>query len=118
MRRFLKVVLLLWAAAVAWWLRGRDRAGLEYAGPADADPAAVGGAPGDAVVKARVESELFRDDDVPKGDVVIDVVGGVVTVRGSVPPRLVDDLPVRIAAVDGVLRVDSRLHAPDAPPAA
>jgi len=119
MRRLITVLAAIWAAvSVAWWIRGRRRKGLERAGIAHTEPGTVGGAPDDGVVKARVESELFRDDDVPKGDIVIDVVAGVVTVRGQVEQRLVGDLPVRIAAVDGVVRVDSRLHAPGAPPAA
>ncbi len=119
MRRVLTVLAAIWAAvSVAWWIRGRRRKGLEHAGPGHADPGTVGGAADDAVVKARVETELFRDPDVPKGDVVIDVNAGVVTVRGQVAAALVDDLPVRIAAVDGVVRVDNRLYAPGAPPAA
>ena len=112
------LIALSAAAAVAWLLRRRADRGLEYLGPGPADAGAVGGAADDRVVKARVESELFRDADVPKGDVVIDVTAGVVTVRGEVEQHLVEDLPVRIAAVDGVVRVDNRLHAPGtAPPA-
>ena len=118
-RRGLRLLIVLSVAGtIAWLLRRRADRGLEYAGPGPIDAGAVGGAADDPVVKARVESELFRDADVPKGDVVIDVTAGVVTVRGEVASHLVDDLPVRIAAVDGVARVDNRLHAPGTTPPA
>ncbi|HTI33988.1 MAG TPA: BON domain-containing protein [Miltoncostaea sp.] len=118
MKRLLYLALAISAAAAATWLARRRAAGgrLEYVGPAPIDADAVGGIAEDAVIKARVETELFRDGTVPKGDVVVDVVAGVATVRGEVPPQLVEDLPVLISAVEGVVRVDSRLHAPGEEP--
>ncbi len=106
------------AAAVVLTRRARVRRGLEASGPRG-DPAAhAGGVAGDARLLARVESELFRDPALPKGDIVLDAVGGVVTLRGAVDPALVEEIPVLVAAVDGVVRVDNRLHPPGAPPPA
>ncbi len=94
-----------------------DGGRLEYDGPRGGDPLEVGGgSPDDARLLARVESLLFRDATLPKGDIVLDVAGGVITVRGQVDPGLIDDLPVRIGAVEGVVRVENLLHAPGASP--
>jgi len=91
--------------------------GLEYDGPQGGDPLeAGGGSPDDARLLARVQSELFRDAGLPKGDIVLDVAGGVITVRGQVDARLVDDVPVRVGAVEGVVRVENLLHPPGTPP--
>jgi hypothetical protein len=114
---FRRILGLLASAAMfagaLWFLRRRrpgHRHGLEYEGPAGDDVTEVGGLPDDAVVLARVETELFRDPAVPKGDITIDVVGGVVTLRGQVEPQLVQDLPVLVAAVEGVVRVENLLR--------
>lgn len=106
------------AAAVVLRRRRAARNGLEAAGPAGDPSALAGGAPDDARLLARVESELYRDPALPKGAIVMDAVGGVVTLRGAVAPALVEELPVLVAAVDGVVRVDNRLHPPGTPPPA
>ncbi len=108
------------AAAVVFLLRLRARRrvphGLEFDGPAG-DPAGIaGGTPEDAIILARVESMVLGDPAVPKGDIVVDAVGGVVTLRGGVPPEVRDVLPSRVAGVPGVVRVKSLLHAPGQPP--
>lgn len=96
---------------------GPDGGRLEYDGPRGGDPLEAGGSsPGDARLLARVQSELFRDASLPKGDIVLDVAGGVITVRGQVDARLVDDVPVRVGAVEGVVRVENLLHPPGTPP--
>ena len=71
----------------------------------------MGGPGEDAVIKARIESELFRDGTEPKGEALVDVLGGVAVVRGEVTPDPVDEVPVLVSAVEGVVRVDSFLHA-------
>lgn len=112
-------VLAALAAAAAAYLLGRrrgDRGRLEYEGPTRQGAPPGGGSPDDARLRDRVESELFRDPALPKGDIVIDAVGGVVTLRGQVDPALLEDLPVRVAAVEGVVDVRSLLHAPGTPP--
>lgn len=71
----------------------------------------------DPALKAKVESELFADGDVSadKGDVLIDVADGVVTLRGSVgsDERIVELVAVA-EGIDGVRRVESELNAASA----
>lgn len=98
------------------WSGGDDGGRLEYHGPSGDPLEAGGGSPDDARLLARVQSELFRDAALPKGDIALDAVGGVVTLRGQVDAALVSDVPVRVAAVEGVLRVENLLHAPGTPP--
>jgi osmotically-inducible protein OsmY len=92
---------------------------LESDGPRVGDPmmAEASHFPEDATIRDRVRSELLRDADVPNG-LSIDCALGVVTLRGEAPPELIDDLGTRAAAVEGVVRVDNRLHAPGIPPPA
>jgi len=74
--------------------------------------------PDDATLARKVESELFRDREVPKGQVLVNAERGVVFLRGEVPSELmVDTLVARTREVQGVLAVESLLHLPgeDAP---
>ncbi|WP_217924211.1 BON domain-containing protein [Miltoncostaea oceani] len=99
------------------WGSSDDGGGrLEYHGPSGDPLEAGGGSPDDARLLARVQSELFRDAALPKGDIALDAVGGVITLRGQVDEALVADVPIRVAAVEGVLRVENLLHAPGSPP--
>ena len=84
---------------------------LEREGPhiGDEDLAAAVTFPDDATLRDRVESELFRDPDVPKGQMNIDAAAGVVTLRGTVDAGLVEDLAERVGAVEGVVRVENLL---------
>ena len=116
LRRLIPALAALAAAAAAVVLlrRRRSRAEkgrLEWEGPGDGATEGVGGTGDDARLLARVESELFRDPELPKGDIVLDAVGGVVTIRGQVAPELVEDIAVRVGAVEGVSRVENMLHA-------
>ncbi|MGD9573363.1 MAG: BON domain-containing protein [Thermoleophilia bacterium] len=107
-------------AAVLVLLRRRSRGaphGLEFDGPAGDPAGRAGGTPDDAIILARVESMVLGDPAVPKGDIVVDAVGGVVTLRGGVPEEVREGLPGRVAGVPGVVRVESLLHAPGRPPA-
>ena len=63
-----------------------------------------------------MESQLFRDHDVPKGEINIDAADGVVTLRGQVNEPLVEEIGVRVAALEGVTRVENLLHPPGTPP--
>ena len=89
---------------------------LEREGPkiGDEDLAAAVTFPDDATLRDRVESELFRDPEVPKGRMNIDAAAGVVTLRGTVDPALVEDLAERVGAVEGVVRVENLLAAGEA----
>ena len=70
----------------------------------------------DVTLARKVESELFRSDDVQKGNVDVNVEFGRVVLRGEVErAELIDDLVARARAVDGVSDVESLLHTPDEP---
>lgn len=69
----------------------------------------------DPTLKSKVESELFRDVDVPKGQIDVNVQDGVVQLRGEVPrPELIDELVSRVRKINGVREVESLLHLPGA----
>jgi osmotically-inducible protein OsmY len=67
----------------------------------------------DAALKAKVESEIFRDPDAPKGQVSVSVEEGKVTLRGEVDdPAKIEQLRDAAAKVDGVRDVESALNTP------
>jgi osmotically-inducible protein OsmY len=68
------------------------------------------GTTNDPTLVARVESELFRDHSIPKGEVIFDAVNGVVTLRGTVDAKTADKVLERTRAVDGVTKVVDMLH--------
>jgi len=69
------------------------------------------GDPNDPTLVARVESELFRDETLPKGQLNIDAANGVVTLRGTVEGKTVaDELVERTRAIEGVSDVVDLLH--------
>jgi gas vesicle protein len=81
---------------------------------------AVGGRhgeePNDPMLVDRVETVLFRDKDVPKGDINVNAESGVIYLRGAVSdPALIARLVEQASHVDGVQRVESLLHAPGTP---
>jgi osmotically-inducible protein OsmY len=72
--------------------------------------------PDDLTLRDRVESELFRDPSVPKGELNIDVVDGIVELRGEVQTQQeIDDLIKRARNVQHVKGVESYLHLPGTP---
>jgi hypothetical protein len=74
--------------------------------------------PDDATLAHKVESIIFRDADVPKGQISINAEDGVVWLRGEVPDEtMLTALVERTREVAGVRRVESLLHLPgqDAP---
>ena len=71
----------------------------------------------DATLKAKVETELFRPTDAPKGRVTIGVVDGVVELRGTVPTqRQIRDLERRARGMPEVRDVENLLNSTQAPP--
>lgn len=73
--------------------------------------------PNDAWIKQKVESELFRPADVPKGQIVVNAENGVVILRGEVPrPELIDDFVRRTRKIRGVRDVENLLHLPQSEP--
>jgi hypothetical protein len=72
--------------------------------------------PDDVTLTRRVESEVFRDADVPKGDINVAAQEGVVVLRGQVQHlEQIRDLETRVRRVHGVREVDNLLHLPDTP---
>ena len=70
----------------------------------------------DATLKNKVETELFRDADAPKGQVDVNAQDGVVQLRGEVEsPELIDELVGRARRVQGVRDVENLLHVPGTP---
>src|SRR5919202_311223 len=67
----------------------------------------------DATLKDKVQTELFRAADVPKGDINVNVQNGVVQLRGEVErPELIDELVEQARKVQGVRDVENLLHTP------
>ena len=74
--------------------------------------------PDDVTLAHKVETIIFRDHDVPKGQISVNAEDGVVWLRGEVPTQsMIDALVERTREVGGVLAVESLLHLPgqDAP---
>jgi osmotically-inducible protein OsmY len=65
----------------------------------------------DPALKAKVESEIFRDPDSPKGQVSVNVEDGVVYLRGELDDEAkVESLREAAARVEGVRGVESLLQ--------
>jgi osmotically-inducible protein OsmY len=87
---------------------------------ARAQHAATGGdsAPTDDVTLTRkVESEIFRDADAPKGSVNVSAVNGIVELRGQLDDRAqIEALEAKARNVTGVRDVRNMLHLPGETP--
>ena len=71
--------------------------------------------PDDATLARKVETEIFRDSDIPKGRINVDAENGKVVLRGEVEePELIKDLEQRTKKVQGVQEVENLLHVPGA----
>ena len=69
--------------------------------------------PDDATLAHKVETEIFRDADVPKGKINVNAENGKVVLRGEVDsPELIEDLVEKARKVQGVQEVESLLHTP------
>ena len=68
--------------------------------------------PDDVTLARKVETEIFRDAYVPKGQINVNAEDGVVYLRGEVEPDLIEDLASKARSVQGVLGVENLLHAP------
>jgi osmotically-inducible protein OsmY len=70
----------------------------------------------DPALRAKIESEVFRDGGALKGQVSINVENGIAWLRGEVPDQgTIDRLRDATARVDGVRGVESLLHTPGEP---
>jgi osmotically-inducible protein OsmY len=69
--------------------------------------------PDDVTLARKVETEIFRDADVPKGRINVNAENGKVVLRGEVEqPALIKDLEQRTRKVQGVQEVENLLHVP------
>jgi osmotically-inducible protein OsmY len=69
--------------------------------------------PDDVTLARKVESEIFRDAGVPKGQINVNVEDGVVYLRGEIgQPDLIKDLESQARTVQGVRGVANLLHVP------
>jgi osmotically-inducible protein OsmY len=118
------------AGAVAWLAKNHETAKRyvdRYAGQAKG---MAGSLPGvgrlpaeerlnDPALARKVESEVFRDKDIPKGHINVNVEYGVVYLRGELPNReIMDDLVSATRKVHGVRGVENLTHLPSEPPPA
>jgi BON domain-containing protein len=96
------------AASQAWELgRGGRPAPSSPPAPKDLD---------DVTLARKVESEVFRDDAVPKASIDVNVVDGVVELRGQVKrPQDKASVEARVRAVPEVKGVENMLHLPKTP---
>jgi osmotically-inducible protein OsmY len=83
----------------------------------------MAGAPGrdpdrlnDAALAAKVQSEVFRDEDSPKDRVSVSAHNGTIELRGELDAEdEIEALLERVAEVEGVSSVENLLHLPGEP---
>jgi hypothetical protein len=72
--------------------------------------------PDDVTLAHKVESILFRDPQVPKGQISINAEKGSVFLRGQIDaPELIEELEARVRKIAGVQKVENLLHLPGTP---
>ena len=72
--------------------------------------------PDDVTLARKVETEIFRDRDVPKGQINVNAEDGVVYLRGEVEENdLIKELEEKARQVQGVQGVENLLHTPSEP---
>ncbi len=71
----------------------------------------------ESVLVDRVMSQVFRDPNLPKGDINVDASGSTVFLRGAVQDdELALDIANRVRAVEGVDHVVNLINQPEADP--
>jgi osmotically-inducible protein OsmY len=112
------------AGAVAWLAKNQDTAKAyvdRYAGKLKGAAPGTGREPAeqrlnDPALARKVESEVFRDDALPKDKVSVNAEYGVIYFRGEVPSQdVMQELTTRARAVDGVRAVENLTHLPGEP---
>jgi osmotically-inducible protein OsmY len=114
--------------AVAWLAKNKDTAkayaeryGGQLKGAATTVTPGAGRAPADErlndpALARKVESEVFRDDSLPKGSISVNAEYGVVYFRGEVPSQeVMEELTKRARGIDGVRAVENLTHLPGEP---
>jgi hypothetical protein len=69
----------------------------------------------DLTILDRVESEVFRDPSIPKGDINVMVVEGKAVLRGQVAEPQIGAIEAAVRKVVGVKDVENLLHTPGTP---
>jgi NAD-dependent oxidoreductase involved in siderophore biosynthesis len=69
----------------------------------------------DATLAHKVESELFTDPAMPKGQINVNVEEGVVVLRGTAAPEEAESLTKATLRIPGVRGVENLLHLPGTP---
>jgi osmotically-inducible protein OsmY len=70
----------------------------------------------DVAITRKVETEIFRSDDVEKGKINVNTADGVVWLRGEAKnPEQVKELEAKAKAIPEVKRVENLLHLPKTP---
>jgi osmotically-inducible protein OsmY len=110
------------AGAIAWLSKNQETAKRyveRYSGKAKGMAGSVPGVGrtpaderlNDPALASKVESEVFRDEEIPKGKINVNVEYGVVYLRGEVPDReRMDELVARTRKVEGVQGVENLTH--------
>jgi hypothetical protein len=72
--------------------------------------------PNDATLANKVESELFSDPEIPKGQININVERGTVVLRGELATQEeIDQIEARVRRIPGVWEVRSLMHTAGTP---
>ena len=116
------------AGAIAWIAKNKDTAksyvdryGGQLKGAATNVTPGAGREPAeerlnDPALASKVESEVFRDDSLPKGNISVNAEYGVIYFRGEVPSReVMEELTARARGIDGVRAVENLTHLPGEP---
>ncbi len=67
----------------------------------------------DVTLARKVETEIFRDADVPKGQINVNAENGVIVLRGEAENQeMITDLVEKARSIQGVRDVENLLHLP------
>jgi osmotically-inducible protein OsmY len=116
------------AGAIAWLAKNKDTAksyvdryGGQVKGAAQSATPGAGREPveerlNDPALARKVESEIFRGDELPKEKISVNAEYGVIYLRGEVPSQdVMEELTTRARGVDGVRAVENLTHLPGEP---
>jgi osmotically-inducible protein OsmY len=122
MSRLITLLLAVGIGAAAYRFRReiRERAtiatGKAKGAVATATPSLSSEDVDDKTLAHKVETEIFRSADAPKGDVSVDVQHGVAHLRGEVADeQWITRFGEEAEKVDGVKGVENLLHRPGTP---
>jgi osmotically-inducible protein OsmY len=72
--------------------------------------------PDDVTLARKVESEIFRDAEVPKGKINVNAENGKIVLRGEADSaEMIEELAGKAREVQGVQDVENLLHTPGQP---